>query len=65
MQWTPTYPFNLVSRCPVASVPSGFSSAGVPTGLQIVGRTYDELSVMTAAAAVEAARPWRDLVPTL
>jgi len=65
VQWTPTYPFNLVSRCPVASVPSGFSSAGVPTGLQIVGRTYDELSVMTAAAAVEAARPWRDLVPTL
>ena len=65
MQWTLTYPFNLVSQCPVASVPSGFSSAGVPTGLQIVGRTYDELSVMTAAAAFEAAQPWRDLVPTL
>ncbi|MCW0215938.1 MAG: amidase family protein [Pseudonocardia sp.] len=65
VQWAMTYPFNLLGQCPVASVPSGFSSAGVPTGLQIVGRTYDELSVMTAAAAFEAAEPWGALVPTL
>ncbi len=55
-----TIPFNMLSRCPVMSVPSGFSSYGVPTGIQIVGRTYDDLSVFTAAAALERVRPWFD-----
>ncbi|HEY5657245.1 MAG TPA: amidase [Myxococcota bacterium] len=32
-----TWPFNVLSRCPVLSVPSGFAQNGVPTGLQIVG----------------------------
>lgn len=57
---TMTYPFNICSRCPVMSVPSGFARNGVPTGLQIVGRTYDDVSVFRAAAAFEAARPWLD-----
>jgi Asp-tRNA(Asn)/Glu-tRNA(Gln) amidotransferase A subunit family amidase len=65
VQWALTYPFNLVSQCPVVTVPSGFSSTGVPTGLQIVGKTFDELGVMTAAAAFEAARPWRSQIPAL
>ena len=39
INWSMTYPFNLLSRCPAATVPSGFASSGVPTGLQIVGRT--------------------------
>jgi small subunit ribosomal protein S28e len=34
-----TLPFNLFSRCPVISVPSGLAANGVPTGVQIVGRT--------------------------
>jgi aspartyl-tRNA(Asn)/glutamyl-tRNA(Gln) amidotransferase subunit A len=55
-----TIPFNICSRCPVMSVPSGFSRNGVPTGLQIVGRTYDDVSVFRAAAAFERARPWLD-----
>jgi Asp-tRNA(Asn)/Glu-tRNA(Gln) amidotransferase A subunit family amidase len=65
IQWAMTYPFNLVSQCPVASVPSGFASSGVPTGLQIVARTFDDLSVFRAAAAFEAAKPWRDKRPSL
>ena len=52
--WILTYPFNMLSRCPVMSVPSGRSSNGGPTGIQIVGRTYDELSVFRAAAAYES-----------
>ena len=40
--WVMTYPFNIMSRCPVMSVPSGHAANGVPTGLQIVGRTYDD-----------------------
>ena len=65
IQWAMTYPFNLVSQCTVASIPSGFASSGVPTGLQIVARTFDDLSVFRAAAAFEAAKPWRDKRPSL
>lgn len=65
VQWAMTYPFNLVSQCPVASIPSGFSSFGVPTGIQIVAKTYDDLSVFRAAAAFEAAKPWRNKRPNL
>ncbi len=50
-----TFPFNLFSRCPVLSVPSGLASNGVPTGVQVVGRTYEDVSVFQVAAAVEAA----------
>ncbi len=55
-----TVPFNVCSRCPVMSVPSGRATNGVPTGMQIVGRTYDDVSVFRAAAAYERVRPWLD-----
>ena len=55
--WCMTYPFNMMSRCPVMSVPSGLASNGVPTGLQIVGRTFDDVSVFRAAADLERAMP--------
>lgn len=48
-----TVPFNVCSRHPAMSVPSGRGSDGVPIGLQIVGRPHDELSVFRIAAAVE------------
>lgn len=60
LDWCMTPPFNMLSRCPVLSVPSGLASNGVPTGLQIVGRTYDDVSVFRAAAAFERIRPWLD-----
>lgn len=53
--WILTYPFNMLGRCPVMSVPSGFASNGVPTGIQIVGRHYDDVRVFRAAAAFERA----------
>jgi hypothetical protein len=34
--WVMTHPFNMLHNCPVLSVPSGFASTGVPTGIQIV-----------------------------
>jgi amidase len=49
--------FNMLSRCPVLAVPSGTASNGVPTGVQLVGRTYDDETVFRAGAALEAARP--------
>lgn len=55
-----TVPFNVCSRCPVLSVPSGFSPDGVPTGVQLVGRTYTDADPFHAAAAIEARLPWLD-----
>jgi aspartyl-tRNA(Asn)/glutamyl-tRNA(Gln) amidotransferase subunit A len=52
--------FNIASRCPVLNVPSGFARNGVPTGLQIAGRTYDDVTVFRAGAAYERLRPWLD-----
>ena len=58
--WCLTYPFNMLGHLPSASAPSGFSTTGVPTGLQIVGRPYDESGVLRIAAALERVRPWLD-----
>ena len=57
-----TYPFNLTGQ-PAATVPCGFTSAGLPVGLQIVGRHYDEASVLRAAYAFEAANPQHRKTP--
>ena len=35
--WSATFPFNMLSRCPVLAVPSGFTRSDMPTGIQIVG----------------------------
>ena len=54
-------PFNLLFNMtgqPAASVPCGFSSDGLPIGLQIIGRRGDEVSVLRASAAFEQVRPW-------
>lgn len=53
-----TTPFNINNRCPVLNVPSGISSWGVPTGLQIVGHPYDDPAVFRIGKALETLRPW-------
>ncbi|HWT93875.1 MAG TPA: amidase [Solirubrobacteraceae bacterium] len=50
--------FNVMSRLPVLNVPSGFADNGVPTGVQIAGRSYDDLTVFRIGAALERVRPW-------
>jgi Asp-tRNA(Asn)/Glu-tRNA(Gln) amidotransferase A subunit family amidase len=57
-QYEMTFPFNLFSACPALSMPSGFSSGGLPTAVQIVGRPYEDVTVLTIGAALEAATPW-------
>lgn len=55
--WTPfSYPFNLTQQ-PACSVPCGFTGEGLPVGLQIVGRMFDDTTVLRIAAAYEAANP--------
>ncbi len=63
LTWTPfTYPFNLTGQ-PALTVPCGWTSDGLPVGLQIVGRRLDDATVLRAAAAFEAAAPWGDRQP--
>jgi aspartyl-tRNA(Asn)/glutamyl-tRNA(Gln) amidotransferase subunit A len=52
-----TYPFNLTQQ-PAASVPAGQTSAGLPVGLQIIGAKFADATVLRAARAFEAARPF-------
>jgi aspartyl-tRNA(Asn)/glutamyl-tRNA(Gln) amidotransferase subunit A len=63
VDWTPfTYPFNLTQQ-PAASVPCGFTKAGLPAGLQIVGRMFDDWTVLNAAHAYEQAHDWVERRP--
>jgi aspartyl-tRNA(Asn)/glutamyl-tRNA(Gln) amidotransferase subunit A len=59
-----TIPGNL-SGIPGVSVPCGFSTAGLPIGLQILGRPLDEARVLRAAYAYEQATDWRARRPEL
>ncbi|MBI2493289.1 MAG: amidase [Candidatus Rokubacteria bacterium] len=59
-----SYPFNFTGQ-PAATVPAGFTPAGLPVGLQIVGRRFADLAVLQASAAFEAARPWAGRRPAL
>jgi aspartyl-tRNA(Asn)/glutamyl-tRNA(Gln) amidotransferase subunit A len=63
MSWTPfSYPFNLTQQ-PAASINCGFTDSGLPVGLQIVGRMFDDAGVLAACAAYEAANPLHRRIP--
>lgn len=69
--WTPnagwtsfTFPFNLTGQ-PAATVPAGFTKAGLPVGLQLVGPQFGEALVLKASAAYEKAQPWEDVWPDI
>lgn len=65
VQWAEfSYPFNFSGQ-PAASIPCGFTEAGLPVGLQVVAPRFDDLSVLQAAAAFEDARPWADKRPVV
>jgi Asp-tRNA(Asn)/Glu-tRNA(Gln) amidotransferase A subunit family amidase len=57
-----TFPFNATGQ-PAFSLPNGFSKAGLPIGLQIVGRQNDDAAIISLAAQFEEARPWKDNKP--
>ena len=63
--WTPyTYPFNMTQQ-PAASVPCGFTSGGLPAGLQIIGPRHADALVLRAARAYERATDWTRTRPPL
>jgi amidase/aspartyl-tRNA(Asn)/glutamyl-tRNA(Gln) amidotransferase subunit A len=51
--WTLTHPLNL-SGHPAITVPIGFTTEGLPVGLQLVGRRWDDAGLTALAAAIEA-----------
>jgi aspartyl-tRNA(Asn)/glutamyl-tRNA(Gln) amidotransferase subunit A len=57
-----TFPFNMTGQ-PAASVPCGFTRAGLPIGLQIVGRRFADATVLRVSAALERLQPWVDRRP--
>jgi aspartyl-tRNA(Asn)/glutamyl-tRNA(Gln) amidotransferase subunit A len=59
-----TTPFN-VTGGPALAVCMGFSAGGLPLSLQIVGRPFDDATVLRVGDAYERATPWRSLRPTL
>jgi aspartyl-tRNA(Asn)/glutamyl-tRNA(Gln) amidotransferase subunit A len=63
--WFPfTFPMNFTGQ-PAATVPAGWTDDGLPVGMQIAGRRLDDLLVLRACAAFEAAAPWKDRWPPL
>ena len=59
-----TAPFNATGQ-PALSLPCGFTRAGLPVGLQLVGRAFDEVTVLRAGHAYEQATGWHQKNPAL
>lgn len=63
VNWTPfSYPFNLTQQ-PAASVPCGFTKQGLPAGLHLIGRMFDDRTVLNVAHAYERATAWHKARP--
>ncbi|MFM7842577.1 MAG: amidase family protein, partial [Nitrospira sp.] len=50
---------------PAISIPCGFSKMGLPIGLQLIGRPFEEETILRAAHAYEQATGWRMKKPTV
>jgi aspartyl-tRNA(Asn)/glutamyl-tRNA(Gln) amidotransferase subunit A len=59
-----TIPVNLAGTCAM-SLPCGFSAAGLPIGMQLIGKPFDEATVLHTAHAFEQATEWHKRRPEL
>ena len=59
-----TQPFNITGQ-PAASVPLAMSRAGLPIGVQIVGRQAEDALVLSLAGQLERAAPWAGRRPPI
>jgi amidase len=57
-QKVPYFPVWNMTGQPAASVPWGLDGDGLPFSVQLVGRPYDEATLLSLSAQIEAARPW-------
>ncbi len=53
--------WNMFGHAPVLAVPSGMTDDGLPTGIQIIGRPFDDACVFRIGHALEERRPWLDV----
>jgi len=60
-----TSPFNYVSQCPALSVPAGLTHDGLPVGLQIVARRYQDDLALRIGRVLEQVRPWAGRRPAV
>lgn len=65
LEWMTTCCVITPTGCPALSLPAGFTSAGLPVGLQLVARVGNDRALLEAAAALEAANPLYQRVPGL
>ena len=56
--------FNVTGQ-PAAVVPWGLDGDGIPTSIQLVGRPFDEATLLSLSAQIEGARPWADRRPSV
>jgi amidase len=56
--------FNVTGQ-PAASVPWGLDGDGLPLSVQLVGRPFDEATLLALSSQLEAARPWAQRRPRL
>ena len=59
-----TIPFNLTGQ-PAISVCSGYGERGLPVSIQLVGRPFQDATVLAAAHAYETAHAWRQQRPPM
>jgi aspartyl-tRNA(Asn)/glutamyl-tRNA(Gln) amidotransferase subunit A len=59
-----TRPVNYLG-VPSLAIPCGFSKAGLPIGMQLIGRSFDEATLLRIGAAFQRATDFHDLVPKL
>ena len=59
-----TSPFNMTGQ-PAVSLPLHWTSTGIPVGMQFIGRPFDEVTLISLAAQLEQAQPWRDRHPAM
>jgi amidase/aspartyl-tRNA(Asn)/glutamyl-tRNA(Gln) amidotransferase subunit A len=62
--WSLTYIVNFTGH-PAASIPAGLTPESSPVGMQLVGRRFEDDTVLAASAAIERVRPWADTYPGL
>jgi aspartyl-tRNA(Asn)/glutamyl-tRNA(Gln) amidotransferase subunit A len=59
-----TIPVNLAGTCAM-SLPCGFSAEGLPIGLQLIGKPFDEATLLRTAYAFEQSTEWHKRKPQL
>lgn len=65
LDWMTTCCIITPTGCPALSLPAGFTSAGLPVGLQLVARVGNDRALLEVAAALESANPQYQRVPRL